>query len=195
MIDSYDKLTVGKWMELKEVDIEGQEEIDIQTNILSILSDMSVDEIMTIPLAEYSKMVNDSMFLSEEPQIISKLPSSIKIAGRDFDIVQKIETMTAGQYIDYQGFLKLDDLPHILTCFIIPKGCKYGESYDLEEISELLKQNLPISMALAISRFFFTLWVNLMNGMLDCSIKKLKKTARKTKNKELKKKLAQLEHL
>lgn len=194
MIDSYDKLTVGKWLELKNVNLE-QEEIDIQMDILSILSDMSIDEIMTIPLAEYSKMVSDSMFLSQEPPAMKKLPSTVKVDNKDFTIVQKIETMTAGQYIDYQEYLKREDLPHILTCFVIPKGCKYGEGYDLEETSEFFKQYLPIGIALAISRFFFTLWVSLMNAMLDSSIKNLKKTARKTKNKELKKKLAQLKSL
>lgn len=174
MINSYDKLTLGKWLELKDVDTE-QEEIDVQVDILSILSDLTRDEVMTLPLTEYSKMVNESMFLAQEPPIITKLPKHITIDGKEFDIVQKVETISTGQYIDYQTYLKNNNIPLILTCFIIPKGHKYGEGYSLEETSQLFKDFLPIGIAIGISRFFFALWATLTNNMLDSSIKQTKK--------------------
>lgn len=180
MIDSYDKLTLGKWLELKDVDTE-QEEIDVQVDILSILSDLTPDEIMALPLPEYSKLVNDSMFLSNEPPVIKKLPKTITIDGKEFDIVQKVETITAGQYIDYQAYLKDNNVPYILTCFIIPKGKKYGEGYSLEETSQLFKDYLPIGIAIGISRFFFALWETLTESMMDSSIKQVRKSVRKMK--------------
>lgn len=180
MINSYDKLTLGKWLELKDVDTE-QEEIDVQIDILSILSDMTPDEIMELPLPEYSKLVNDSMFLSKEPPITKNLPKTIKINGKDYEIVQKVDSITTGQYIDYQAYLKNNDVAHILTCFIIPKGHKYGEGYDLEETCKLFKDYLPVGIAIGISRFFFALWVSLTNAMMDSSIKETKKAVMKMK--------------
>ena len=195
MIDNYNDLTVGKWIELRDIDTEGQEEIDIQLAVLSILSDRPVEEIMELPLTEYSVLVEGSKFLSDEPQSPKKLPNKITINNKEYDIVTRINTITAGQYIDYQTYLKTNDLPHILTCFIVPKGFKYGDGYDLEDVANEIKEYLPIGIALGISRFFFVLWVTSMQNILDSSIKKLKKVARKTKNKELKKKLAVLKRL
>ena len=191
MIESYDKLTLGKWLELKDVDTN-QEDIDIQLQYISILSDMSVDELSLIPLTEYTKLVEKSMFLTKEPVAPSKLPKTIKINDRDFRIEQDVTKLTTGQYIDYQTYLKAQDLAHILTCFIIPKGKKYGDGYELEEVCQFLKDNLPIGIALCISRFFFALWLRLTNVTLDSSIKKMRKAAKEMKNKQLMKKLDQL---
>lgn len=180
MINSYDKLTLGKWLELKDIDTD-QEEIDVQIDILSILSDKTPDEIMNLPLTEYSQLVSDSMFLAKEPVFIKKLPKTIKINNRDFEIVQKVDNISAGQYIDYQAYLKTNDVAHILTCFIIPKGCKYGEGYDIEEVCQLIKDYLPVTIAIGISRFFFALWATLTNNMLDSSIKMTKMSVMKMK--------------
>lgn len=190
MIDSYDKLTLGKWLELKDVDTN-QEEIDIQADILSILSDMTVDELLNLPIQEYNQMVRDSMFLTKEPQTLNKLPNKFKIGDKEFTILTKPEDMTAGQYIDYQSYIKNDDIAHILTCFVIPVGEKYGES-NTEELAQLFKDNMPVTLALSIARFFFQLFLSLIRVTVDYLISKTKKTARKMKNKEMLKALKAL---
>lgn len=190
MIDSYDKLTLGKWLQLKDIDLE-QEEIDVQVDILSILSDMTPDELMNLPIPEYSKMVQGSMFLSVEPKIMKKLPNKFKIGDREFNILAKPEEMTAGQYIDYQAYLKEDDIAHILTIFVIPKGEKYGDT-STEELAQLFKDNMPITLALSIARFFFQRFLALTHATVDYLISQTKKTARKMKNKEMLKALKAL---
>ena len=180
MIDSYDKLTLGKWLELKDVDTE-QEEIDVQEEIVRPKEHFTRIVIKNLNKKIKGSMVNESMFLAQEPPIITKLPKHITIDGKEFDIVQKVETISTGQYIDYQTYLKNNNIPLILTCFIIPKGHKYGEGYSLEETSQLFKDFLPIGIAIGISRFFFALWATLTNNMLDSSIKQTKKAIMKMK--------------
>lgn len=191
MIDSYDKLTVGKWLELKNVNLE-QDDIDIQADILSVLTDKTVDELMLLPIPEYQSLVQTSTFLNTEPKTLTKLPETLKLEDKEFYIHQKVEKMTAGQYIDYQSYLKDNDYAHILPCFIIPKGKKYGEDYDIEEVSQIICNNLPITVALTISRFFFLQYLSLTQATVDYLISKTKKIARKTKNKEMLKALKRL---
>lgn len=184
MIDSYKTLTLGKFMELQKIDWASMEEIDVQVKMLSILSDMDEDEILKLPLDEYSKMVNKTSFLSKQPEISKNIPDKIKINDKIYVLVKDIKKMTAGQYIDYQQYLAANDinfyLPYILSCFIIPKGKTYGD-YDIEEVVETIKNNLSVVEALSISGFFmkkFRTSIKAILLYLDWKIKKMMKMAK-----------------
>lgn len=154
MINNYKDLTIKKFVELRNIDTEGVEEIDVQVQMLSILSDMDEDAILSLPLEEYKKMVRESAFLLKEPQTRGKCPKKVIINGKEYTVLDDVRKMTAGQYIDYQNYLGRGEtdknLPYLLSCFIIPKGEKYGDSDVIEEMD-----NLPIETALTIANFFF----------------------------------------
>ena len=192
MIDSYKTLTLGKFMELQKIDWASMEEIDIQVKMLSVLSDMDEDEILKMPLNEYSKMVNNTAFLSKQPEISKNIPDKIKINDKTYVLVKDIKKMTAGQYIDYQQYLAANDfnfyLPYILSCFIIPKGKTYGD-YDIEEVVETIKNNLSVEEALSISGFFMKKFRTSIKAILLYLDWKIKKMMRKTKDETVKTKL------
>lgn len=192
MIDSYKTLTLGKFMELQKIDYKSMEEIDIQVKMLSVLSDMDEDEILKMPLNEYSKMVNNTAFLSKQPEISKNIPDKIKINDKIYVLVKDVKKMTAGQYIDYQQYLAANDfnfyLPYILSCFIIPKGKTYGD-YDIEEVVDILKNNLSVEEALSISGFFMKKFRTSIKAILLYLDWKIKKMMRKTKDETVKTKL------
>ncbi len=192
MIDSYKTLTLGKFMELQKIDWASMEEIDIQVKMLSVLSDMDEDEILKLPLDEYSKMVNKTAFLSKQPEITKNIPDKIKINDKTYVLVKDIKKMTAGQYIDYQQYLAANDinfyLPYILSCFIIPKGKTYGD-YDVDEVVDVLKNNLSVEEALSISGFFMKKFRSSIKAILFYLDWKIKKMMRKTKDETVKTKL------
>ena len=191
MIDNYNKLSIGKFMEIQDIDFTGMEEIDIQVSLIAILNDMTEDEVMDLPLNDYKDCVRKLKFLATKPEPKTKIPKAVKLDGKEYTVIKDIKEMTAGQYIDYQNYLSHKEnkyLPHILSCFIIPKGEKYGDS-NLMEIIEIIKTELPIGIALNMSAFFLKKWESLTKGTLTYLGLKMKWMMRKEKNQEVKKKI------
>lgn len=184
MIDNYDKLPLGKFLELRSLDIAGMEEIDVQVSIISILSDMGENDIMNLPLPEYKKMAQKTHFLTTQPKKENKVPKKIFMDGKEYEVVTDVEKMTAGQYIDYQTYLGYKDekyLPHILSTIIIPKGEKYGDT-DILEVIKTIEEHLPISVAVSLSAFFLKRWQSLTRATLTYLILRMKWMKRREKN-------------
>lgn len=191
MINSYKELTLEKYLELRSIDLE-QEEIDIQSQMLAILNDCTVDEILDLKLDEYHKLVGEMSFLTEEPKPVKKVPREITIGKNRYDVIKDARAMTAGEFIDYQNYIKdinttEKNLPLLMTCFCIPHGKKYGD-YDFDEVVEDMKQ-LPIEMVLGLAGFFFRKSQRLLDSTLtylDWTVKRMQK---KEKNREIAEKM------
>lgn len=185
MIDNYSKLTLEKYIELQQMDWTSMEEIDIQTNMIAILSDMDIDDILDLSITEYKKMVQKLQFLLTQPNVKPRKVSKVVINEKEYNVLDKVEDMTTGQYIDYQTYLSQGEdpkmLPYILSCVIIPKGKKYGEV----DIIEDLKQ-LSVEEALTISNFFMKRSQSLTKAILLSLEWTMKKKARKMKDETMK---------
>ena len=79
MIDSYNKLTLSKYNELK--DIDGNDAVEIQGQMIAVLNDMEFDEVMGLKLTEYSKLAQGLSFLSAPPEASKKVPERIVLNG------------------------------------------------------------------------------------------------------------------
>lgn len=192
MINNYKDLTIAKYQELYSVDWENMEEIDRQVTIISILSDKTEDEVLNLPLAEYGKLAAQTEFLTKEPVVKNRTPNKIKINGKEYEVLKDVKDMTAGQYIDYQQYLSLNDvtkyLPYLLSCFIIPKGKKYGE-YNVDGVINEIRNNMSVEEALNIAGFFMKKFRTSIEGMLLYLGWKMKWMKRKTKDETVKKKM------
>ena len=102
-----------------------------------------------------------------------------------------IRKMTTAQYIDFQTFSKEGEkkLIEVLSCFLIPKGKKYNEDYDILEVQKALRNYLTIPNCLALSAFFLAKFNRSIKGMLIYSkwIAKIKLKKGKEKQEILKK--------
>lgn len=189
MINNYKDLTLEKYIELYELDIHGMEEIDIQSNIIAILSDMTVDDVLDLPIPQYKKLAQQTAFLTAQPQVKARKISKIYINGKEYNVLDKIEKMTTGQYIDYQTYLKNNDvkmLPYILSCLIIPSGEKYGDSDTVEDLKQM-----TVEEALTISNFFTNKSLTLIKGTLRYLEYMMKRKMKKVKEETLKQQMTE----
>lgn len=189
MIDNYNSLPLGKFMELQELDFTSMQEIDIQVSIIAILNDMAEEDVLELPITDYKKLASATRFLANKPTHNNKIPKKIKLDGNEYIVINDIKQMTAGQYIDYQNYISQKDeklLPYILSCFIIPKGEKYGDS-DINVVVENIKQHLSVTTALSLSGFFLKKWENLTRSTLTYLAMKMKIEMWKEKNPQTKK--------
>lgn len=189
MIKSWKELPIGKWMEIR--DIQNDDAIDGQYNmtvaILSILSDIPEEELYDLKLEDFSKMTGDMKFLLNP---IPNIPvcDRYKIGGYDLVLVKDLKDLTASQFIDYQTFVKDTEkyIVELLSIFLIPKGKKYCKDYDIADVQRVIRENLSMVDASAISAFFLLSFKFLYKSMQIYLTKTLKKMKKKMKTEEAK---------
>lgn len=194
MIDSYSKLTLDKYLQLRNIDLT-QDEIDTQVEMISILSDEDIDTILSLPLTEYQKRARATAFLLNEPKVGDRPPRTIKIGNTVYEVVKDIRSFTTGQYIDYQNYISdlslvEDNLPRLMTVFLIPKGHKYSDGYEIFDV-EKDALNIPIETVLTLSRFFFRKSQTSISNTLTCLDWMMKRMEKKEKDKEKREKIAE----
>lgn len=190
MIDNYSKLTIGKYLEVKEILSEDMDALEQQASLIAVLNDMETEDVLDLPLGTYNKLLQSLGFLMELPKPRQAPPTKYKIDGIEYDVMLNIQDMTIAQYIDYQTFLKEGDkyIVELLSVFIIPRGHKYSDGYDIADVQKKIREKLSIIDAVTLSAFFLSLSQALISSTVRYSIKRMKRLMRKEKNLEMKKK-------
>ena len=183
MIDNYNDLTVGKYQEIMVV-LKGKVVDEYATNIqlVSILSDMSEDDVLNLGLSEYKVLNQKLSFLLVEPPK-RMIANMYKIGGFELETMLDVRKMTVAQYVDYQTFVKDVDkyLIEMLSVFLVPKGMKYNEGYDIVEVQRAIRDNLSIVDAMSLSAFFLLWSQSLIKATLTYLTKQMKKMKRTMK--------------
>lgn len=195
MIDNYNKLTIGKYLELVEI-IEDDTLADIDRNveIIALLDDKEVDVIYDLPLTEFNEKIQMTSFLYEEPKPL-QVSTVYKLGDMELEACLNLNDLTTAQFIDYQTYVKDDKkLVELLSVFLIPKGHKYNKDYDIIEVQKVIRDNMPVTQAMGLSAFFLLLSKSLLKASLTYSIKKLKKMMRKEKDMKKKEMMKQAIH-
>ena len=124
-------------------------------------------------------------------------PSPIKniyeINGKKYKLMKDLTKMSASQFIDFQIYSADNNMHEILSILLLPiekksiflpsKVKKYGDSYDIFELQNDIKNFMPVSEAISIIDFFLTLSVNLLKVIEEYFQNQMKKQV-KSKRKE-----------
>lgn len=149
---------------LKDNNVEDmQEDMQaVQAELLAIYADTDVDTIMSYPLTKYHKLVekfyNDYFtdFSHAEPAIKDKYTAGDMVLVPMLDFTQ----ITVAQMMDFSVLSTdpIENIEKLLAIFLIPKGKKYNDGYDLMGVQKaILKMDFnEVSPLLA----FFLRWFN-----------------------------------
>lgn len=192
MIDNYNLLSVGKYLQIQDIAKEEElSDIDKQVAIIAVLADLSEDAVLDLPIMEYKALAEKSKFLEKPMNVPKNIASTYTLDGWELVPTTDIRKMTTAQYIDFQTFSKEGEkkLIEVLSCFLIPRGKKYNEDYDILEVQKALRNYLTITNCLALSAFFLAKFNRSIKGMLIYSkwIAKIKLKKGKEKQEILKK--------
>ena len=197
MIKSYDELSIKKYRELIGLEKVDGEDMEYGIEILSILTDIDQDTLMEMPLEKFTKYMSYTRFLYEPvmKKDYKELGKTIRIGDEEYRMVQSARELTAGQYIDYKAYISRDNflemLPYILTVFLIPKGKKYNNGYDILELKEKFDNEVDIPTALSISDFFLHQSKLSMLSSVTYLKWKVKRMVKTEKNPELREKMTE----
>lgn len=157
-IDSWDKLPVGL---LKEVHrIVSNKDLDEDEKSLqaaAILNRITYTEMLNMPLDEAKILVANTAFLFEKPKP-KKIQKNYNLNGRIYVTMKSLDEMTTAQFIDFNGLINDFDenLPNILSVFLIPKGHKYNDGYDKKQVIKDISDRMMVTEALGLASFFTT---------------------------------------
>lgn len=198
IIDSFDKLTLGLYQEIQAVSKdETLEDIDRQSQILSILTGVEQEEILHLPIMEYKSLVVKAGFL--DPGNITYHPVAKKYLVGGFELIpvkdfRKIETC---QYIDFQTYAPdLDNhLVEFLSVILVPKGHRYNEGYDIIEVQKAIREEMSVSDGVSIAGFFLTWCRRSIVDSLNYSKQEAMKIQDKTKREKILQRIREQETL
>ena len=136
-------------------------DLDKNVEILSIYADTPVESILKLRPDEVGvHFAEMSQAISSYKASNAKHPKKIKINDQVYKINYNIGKLNMAQYIDFQQIIikknYLENMPALLSIFIIPKGHKYNDDYDILELRNILEENITLDEALSIIFFLKT---------------------------------------
>ena len=168
---------------------------DIQAIKVAFVTGMQEDEVWNMNLQEFNQAITNAQWLEKFDINPNVKFNKLKLAGNDYVIDTNLQNFTVAQYIDFQTFYsqrKSNEkvLGNIIACFIIPKGYKYGEKYDVQQLVTTINEELDIMTANEIMFFFLKQYLISIRVTANYFNWIMKKTKKKVKDKE---KMEQLE--
>lgn len=154
-------ITIEKHKQIQRLLTDGMEDMQaVQAELLAIYADTDTDTIMSYPLTKYHKLLekfyNDYFtdFSKAEPAIKDKYTAGDMVLVPMLDFTQ----ITVAQMMDFSVLSTdpIENIEKLLAIFLLPKGKKYNDGYDLMEVQKaILKMSFnELSPLLA----FFLKW-------------------------------------
>lgn len=188
IIDNYRNLPIGKYLEIVALaQDESVDALEQQVKTIAILTGMTEDDILSLPIMEYKALAAKTKFLEKEYDGKLQVAKSYGLGGMELVPVKDFTKITTAQYVDFQTFSKESEkyIVESLSTLLIPKGKKYNDGYDIADVHRAIRENLSVADVLSLSAFFLKKWVKLIKGFQTFS----KKEIRKIKDREMRESL------
>ena len=165
------------WKDIKYrtlLDIREAANIDDENErVCAIMEAVFGESVLDLPLKEFTEKCKETEFL-QKPIPNDLHIKTIKVNGREYYFDGLLGNITTAQYIDFQNYQKNEDEQKTFSVFIIPKGHKYNDGYDMEQVfNDIL--DIPVPVLFSASFFFsrqFELFIKIFRRY---SIKQMKK--------------------
>ena len=172
IIDSFNKLTLGKYAEIQAISAnESLEEVDRVVGILSVLSGATEEEILHLPIAEFTEMSARMKFLSAAGFKAGRIARKYKIGEWELFPVTDYRRLETAQYLDFQTFVAdmENRMPELISVILVPKGHRYNDGYDIIEMQKAIRDNMSVTDGATIVGFFMTLCARSIKDSLHFS--------------------------
>ena len=178
IIDNYRNLPIGKYLEILELSQdESVDALEQQVKTISILTGLTEDDVLSLPIIQYKELAGKTKFLEREYDGKLQVAKSYGLGGMELIPVKDFAKISTAQYVDFQNLSKEGDkyLVETLSTLLIPKGKKYMYGYEIEDVRQAIRENLSVADVLSLSAFFLTKFVKLIKGFQTYSIREIQK--------------------
>ena len=190
---SWDRISIQKYYDILDIlDDRDSDEITKNVRLVSLILEKDEDEVWNMSLPDAGELIGKLRFLNDF-KLPDKPNMKISLPGyENLEVMKDTTSMTVAQYFDYQQFVKMplrESLEKILSVFLIPKGKKYNEGYDIVDLQNVIRNHLPFVIAQSLLGFMLRESVISLNRSLDSCKKTLKKEGNEEKRKDLEMKI------
>lgn len=182
IVKDWKDVNLGMWQRMNEI-TQREDEIQRIVGFVALFNNMTEDDVLAMPLDEFKERMKELAWMNVPPEI-EQPKEEYTINGKQYVLTMNFHKLTTAQYIDFQSYTKSEDYSQMLSVFLIPKGKKYGEGYDVFEVQQDLKQ-MPVGEVLGLMGFFIVLYRSWSAALLKYSSRMLRKAAKREKSKEL----------
>ena len=166
-------------------------------SVLAVLLGVSEDVLYGIGIAELKSLLKDVEWINKEEYTYTnkiKNLDKLVIDGIEYTVNADINKFTVAQYLDFQTFWdkRNEYMGNLLAVFIIPKGHKYNEGYDVIELADRLEEVFSLDDWNDVCFFFLNNWLISTKASLLYSVWELNKMIWKTKNKNEKEEMKKI---
>lgn len=168
MIDNFRDLRVGDYEEILRISQEAHDlpegddaaALPLQARIIGVLAGMTADEVLDLPIAEYSRMSAATDFLLKASGHPERTAASYQCGEFTLAPTLDVRQLTTAQYIDFQTFTGAEGvhIAEVLSVLLIPKGCRYADGYDPIKVQEAIRTDMSAAEALDLLDFFMQLF-------------------------------------
>ena len=131
----WEDLTFNEVLQIQQIISADINETYKVSNIIAVLAGVENDDVENLPINQFTSLAGEIEFLNTPiPKV--KHQDFYTVNGNEYKLAANITEISTAQYIDYQAYMKEEnpDLARITTVFFIPKGHKYNDGYDVEEV-------------------------------------------------------------
>ena len=151
--DKWSDVTIAEYDRIVDIINRTDDEIERLTGVISVLSNVDENEIADMPIADIAKIGQKLDFLNSFNFNKNATYKTLVIDGET--LVLAVKDMSVAQYVDFQATWSADtkDLARIISICYVPKGKKYNQDYDIEELIKKIRNNVSIDKANSIGFF------------------------------------------
>jgi len=168
MITSWNEMPIGVLQQINDIDSLHCSDDEKTFMATALLAGMEYDDFIQLPLEEATALVGQTTFVHYQPRQV-RVRKEYQIGRRTYTLHKNIMEITTAQYINFQAVVGMGlemHLPELMAIVLIPKGHKYGEGYDMEEVTEEIRDYMGVEDALSVADFFISKSDRLMRRML-----------------------------
>lgn len=178
--NSWESLTYGDYMQLVQIGEANIPENYKTTHLLSILTGEKVEDLESLQITTFMKLLPHLQFLNEKPKDIEH-KNEYEVNGRKYIVQADVDKICTAQFLDYSSYIKEKydtsgpNTVKLASCFLVPEGHKYGDGYDINQVwNDINDMSFLDVKALA---FFLQLqyaaYILISNDCIDRQMKKM----------------------
>ena len=201
MITNYEEMPLGVYIKVLEIlEDEKRDELSTQVGLVAALSRCTEEEILLLPVPEFSDRAHQLGFLENVPPetVYKEAPKTVTLNGEDYEVHTDPDKLTTAQFVDYQTVIKQGrpGWPGLVAILLVPAGKGYGHTgagdplaYDAEAVRKAVAEYMPVGQANGLVNFFWRKSVSSARASLTSLTSKVDRLPKGPKKEQAKKQL------
>lgn len=168
---SWRDVTINEYFDFRDKLESASSDYEKEIIKIAFVNGFKEEDVWNMTIADVKRYQKNTFWLNDFEISKDVKFKNIKIEDEVYKINPDMQNFSVAQYIDFQNFFpkrtqKTNYIGNILACFIVPKGKKYGEGYDVAQLVNKINDNVDILTSNEIIFFFLKRYLFSIKVML-----------------------------